>query len=554
MLFMVHLLPRFPPEMTRQGGLNNVPLEVQHLCCPALFHQQDPNDANFGPLITAAVLPVDTEGYYHNDTVNAFDVVMAPRNTADTWSVVRLGRWDNAAEILTGLNIMFLQTPSVSVSSKDSHLESTRSILFKGRAARAMCETIKEIGGLANAPAGIADPALNIDQGKWQEEVNGNSNSLAAMDVVYSLAVNLAREGYNGTMTGSRSSAVFDAGHSDVSMAPDDRFDKLYVQFSDRGGPELIREAYVPRTSVEPSLEVRRMLSKIDLTQVNMIYPFLNSATNTPIPQAQSILVGRIHSGFTEAVAVAGGWGGGSRVRRAGTRSGLFGWGIRPIVREWDNTRDVLIPLAGQLRHVFTSGQYGAPMQLVSLGRYPTLLGTASIGYDVNRMIKREYHGCCPHRRCSHQQSRGRRYTGGLSRRGLASTWWRRGWGSGDSTRRAGQCPKSCSHSGGSPGCRQQFEHGGTSSLKPDILWTYALFKESMEEVCSELRHPCCAKPAWNLPLTKYDKTLLRYHLGKHKDEACCTWGRGNWRILCTWQDGWEVLLLISSSRFGITS
>lgn len=387
-----HLVPRFPPqaETTRQGGVGGQPLAVANLNCPPLFVNQDPNAADFMAQVRAAVLPANDAGYHHDRVVNCFDVVTAPRDVADTWPMIRVGRWSNAAEILTGLQLMSLPLIETNVGNRSRVREGNRGYLRRARAAREACELVKGLTGACNAPDGIADPALNISRGKWQREVNGSTSlrhygeCTLSQDVektIYSLTVNLNRQGYAGTMTGNRVPALVGAGEKEPSLTRDERFLANFEFWDDRGLAGVVRGTYVSRTQA-PSPSIDRMLGKIDITQINGIAPFALTTSKALIPLGESILTGRIHSGFTEAMARGSGWD--VKVRQAGPLAPLFGWGLKPVLRDWVNERDVLVPLPGGVKNVYESPSYGAYLQLITLDATPILPGLSGTGFDVD--------------------------------------------------------------------------------------------------------------------------------------------------------------------------
>lgn len=387
-----HLVPRFPPqaETTRQGGVGAQPLVTAHLNCPPLFVNLNPNAGDFLAQVRAAALPGADAGYHHGSVVNCFDVVTAPRNVADNWPMIRIGRWSNAAEILTGLQVMSLSLIEINVENRSTVLEGNRGYLRRARAAREACEIAKGMTGACNAPDGIADQALAISRGKWQREVNGSTSlrfygemtlSKEVGETMYSLAVNLNRQGYAGTLTGNRVPAIVGAGEKAPALVRDERFLEYFDFWDDRGQAAEVRGTFVAKTQA-PSPVIDRMLGRVDITQINTIAPFVLTSSKAPIPVAESILTGRVHSGFTEALARGSGWG--IKVREAGPLAPLFGWGLKPMVRDWVHERDVLVPIPGGVKAVFEAPTYGAYLQLISLDATPILPGLSNVGFDVD--------------------------------------------------------------------------------------------------------------------------------------------------------------------------
>ncbi|KAI5708031.1 hypothetical protein M8J77_014994 [Diaphorina citri] len=172
----------FPPqiEVTRAGGYPDMALVVNLFNGPA-YMQADPNGVDFAVGLQDFELAGADANYRHPHVVTACDVVTALRADANDWPMIRVGRWSNAAEILTGLGMCMVETPSASTLRIGSHLESLRSVLLKGRELRAYIEVMKVGALIGDAAAGVGDVALNIDEAKWQMEVGGEGATLRSI-------------------------------------------------------------------------------------------------------------------------------------------------------------------------------------------------------------------------------------------------------------------------------------------------------------------------------------------------------------------------------------
>lgn len=69
-------------------------------------------------------------------------------------------------------------------------------------------------------------------------------------------------------------------------------------------------------------------------------------------------------------------------VRKSGVRSGVFGWGISTMVRDWEVTTDYGIPLEAPARRAFTDGMYGAPLQFITTGTTAPTVSILGEGFD----------------------------------------------------------------------------------------------------------------------------------------------------------------------------
>lgn len=238
-------------------------------------------------------------------------------------------------------------------------LENVRSYLFKARALRGIAETLKTAGGLGEATTAVGQAALNIDRGKWSAEVGNDTYTFTstareiilgatvtpASDVIYSLAVNLVRANYTPSLSGFRSSALYDIGVSEADNEADPWFDSTYTQYTASAVAATIAGAWVPEKTTRPNPDDRRRLGKINAAGMHAFRPFIHAASRAVLDQDDSINVFRIHSGFTNRLAEIAGWGREGRVQREATRSGLFGWELIPFHRVWDQQQDVLEPL-----------------------------------------------------------------------------------------------------------------------------------------------------------------------------------------------------------------
>lgn len=217
---LVHILPRFPPqaEQSRTGGVGEVPFAANNLNARAYFFNTNPN----GPVAPADLALGDHLKYHHPDMVTAADVVMANRQDADAWPVLRVGARSSAAELFVGLGFFLIETPTSRSTMEFAVMESIRSILFKARSLRCYVEIVKNTSGLATAIAGIADTNAAIDKGKWQTEVAASTKSFTnlmnntlyggheKLGYVYSYTINTVRHGFQATLTGCRVPALAD--------------------------------------------------------------------------------------------------------------------------------------------------------------------------------------------------------------------------------------------------------------------------------------------------------------------------------------------------------
>lgn len=366
---LVHLIPRFPPqaEMTQMGGIDNVPLTVNYVECPLLFQQLDPNADDFDSQVAESQIPAPHDTYHHPRVVTAFDSVTLARVEANKLPLIRIGDWDYIAELVTGLGIMYLNIPLTDADMTDSMFESTRSILYKGRALRVICETIKTEGGLGDATVGMAHSAEC--GGKWSVEVNGEKGSLKSfpefllgeefsqLGVKYSLLANVFRKDCQPTRSGYRSAALYDIGVKEKDICPCPKLIDEYVPC----GSTLQMGMWVSKEN-SPEVTLRRLLGRVNTHTLVNVQRFINVTTKTLIDVTDSVLVSRVHSGFTERLALAGGWGTLGKVRPGRELSPIFAWGLSHYVREWANTRDVLIPIDSQVYYIFKNGGWRMPL------------------------------------------------------------------------------------------------------------------------------------------------------------------------------------------------
>lgn len=111
-----------------------------------------------------------------------------------------------------------------------------------------------------------------------------------------------------------------------------------------------------------PEVTLRRLLGRVNTHTLVNVQRFINVTTKTLIDVTDSVLVSRVHSGFTERLALAGGWGTLGKVRPGRELSPIFAWGLSHYVREWANTRDVLIPIDSQVYYIFKNGGWRMPL------------------------------------------------------------------------------------------------------------------------------------------------------------------------------------------------
>lgn len=385
---MVHLIPRFPPqaEQTRQGGVNNVPHTVASVHCPAAFVNLDPNDNGFPGEVHALQLAGENAGYYHTRVVNAMDLVTVDRRNADMCPVIRVGAWSNVVEICVGMGTFYLDTSTSSAyaDKSDFAYESTRSLLFKARALRGICEIIKNMGALGDATVAVADGTLDIDNYKWQMEVNDSRFGLlniaqrtiseetgsSGLGVTYSLGANLMRKDCRPSLTGYRSSALADVGLDSCNLASDGWFEKIYVHYNSRCTTPALFDSWVPEGVNIPDVTTRRRLGRVNTAVLPSVRPFIDCDRKTPIPLNDSILASRIHSGFTNRLMEVAGWGALGRVR-VGNRSPVFGWGLTAFLRLWERRVDVIVPVDDLVRNVFIDGSYVDPLQIITSRAMP---------------------------------------------------------------------------------------------------------------------------------------------------------------------------------------